>query len=492
MQYAVLVATVLVASAASGAEAELNPGLSTRAAQSLRKAVGFFVDQVATEGGYLWRYSADLAKREGEGKATPTTVWVQPPGTPTVGSTLLQVFRDTQDAYYLDAARRAGHCLVRGQLKSGGWDYRIEFDPRRRGDYAYRREPAPGKQNRNLSTLDDNNTQSALRFLMELDEVLKFGDAKIHDAVQYGLTALLAAQYPNGAWPQRFEGPPDKAACPVKKASYPESWSRTYPKPKYYLDYTFNDEVMGDTVGMLLEAARIYGKAEYRAAAVRTGDFILLAQMPEPQPGWAQQYDREMHPAWARKFEPPAITGGESQDAIRTLLRIYVETGDRRYLEPIPRALAYYRRSLLGDGRLARFYELQTNRPLYFTRQDYQLTYSDADMPTHYSFKIHNWLPGVESAYARVAGMDAPKLAAERKTRAVTPGKRSGRVNRATEDRVTQVLAAMDARGRWVEDARLHYHGADDTTRRTISTETFCRNVLTLSTYLASDRSRKK
>ena len=31
-------------------------------------------------------------------------------------------------------------------------------------------------------------------------------------------------------------------------------------------------------------------------------------QMPDPQPGWAQQYDYDMRPMWARKFEPAAIT----------------------------------------------------------------------------------------------------------------------------------------------------------------------------------------
>ncbi len=93
-----------------------------------------------------------------------------------------------------------------------------------------------------------------------------------------------------------------------------------------------------------------------------------------------------MQPAWARKFEPPSVTGGESQGVMRILLRLYAETGDKKYLEPIPRALDYLRRSRLSDGRLARFYELKTNKPLYFTKQ-YELTYSDADMPTHYGFQ---------------------------------------------------------------------------------------------------------
>ena len=51
--------------------------------------------------------------------------------------------------------------------------------------------------------------------------------------------------------------------------------------------------------------------------------FLLLAQLPEPQPGWAQQYNIEMEPEWARKFEPPAVTGGESQKVIATLLTLF-------------------------------------------------------------------------------------------------------------------------------------------------------------------------
>ena len=53
----------------------------------------------------------------------------------------------------------------------------------------------------------------------------------------------------------------------------------------------------------------------------------------------------------------------------------------------------WYRRSAIAPSMWARFYELQTNRPLYFTRE-YQLTYRDNDMPTHYSFQSSY---GVES-----------------------------------------------------------------------------------------------
>ena len=88
--------------------------------------------------------------------------------------------------------------------------------------------------------------------------------------------------------------------------------------------------------------------------------------MPDPQPAWAQQYNAQMQPAWARKFEPASITGGESQGAIRILMDVYRHTGDKKYLAPIPAALDYLAKSEVSAGRLARFYELKTNQAALF------------------------------------------------------------------------------------------------------------------------------
>src|SRR5262245_57787517 len=118
---------LLVGVGATGRAEE--PPLRTRAEKALRKAVEFYRNQVGVEGGYLWRYSDDLKRREGEAKASETTAWVQPPGTPSVGMAYLSAWEATGDRYYLDAARETGTALVRGQLRSGGWDYRIEFAP---------------------------------------------------------------------------------------------------------------------------------------------------------------------------------------------------------------------------------------------------------------------------------------------------------------------------------------------------------------------------
>jgi len=451
--------------------------LPKQAEAALRKAAAFFRTKIATEGGYLWRYSEDLSRREGEGKATATMAWVQPPGTPSVGGAFLQAYLATRDPYYLDAAKETALALVRGQLLSGGWDYRIEFDPAKRKASAYRSDGNNAK-GKNVSTLDDNNTQEAVRFLIKLDKVLGFKDGRIHDAVNYALTCLLKAQYPNGAWPQRYAEFPDPSKFPVKKAGYPQNWSRTWPAKNYMGFYTLNDNTLADMVDIMFLAHEVYGDARYQNAARKGGAFLILAQMPEPQPAWAQQYDLDMHPAWARKFEPPAVTGGESHGAMRTLLRIYRETGDQKYLEPIPRALTYFKKVPLADGRLARFYELQTSKPLYFTK-DYKLTYSDADMPTHYGFKVGNGMDKIAKEYETVLKLDPAKLNAK-------PKQQKGPPSEAAIANAKKAVATLDEQGRWVEDGRLRYQGDDDTTKRIISCQTFIQNVQALSSYLAA------
>jgi PelA/Pel-15E family pectate lyase len=391
---------------------------------------------------------------------------------------LLRAYRHTGDRYYSEAARKAGQCLVRGQLRSGGWDYRIEFDPKKRSRYAYRSDPvSEGKKQANSTTLDDDTTQAALRLLIELDKTLDFKDQPIHEAAEFGLASLLKAQYPIGAWPQRYEAFPDPAKFPVKRASFPESWPRPFPGAKYADFYTFNDNAIADVIHVMFLAAEVYGEPRYRRAAEQCGEFILRAQMPEPQPAWAQQYDAEMHPAWARKFEPPAVTGGESQGVMRILIELYTQTGDKKYLEPIPRAIGYLRKSALPDGSLARFYELKTNRPLFFTK-DYQLTYSDADTPTHYAFKVPNGLDALERAYQRCLET-APRAPAP------LPARSPSKPSKTMIGRAEQAIKSLDRRGRWTEEGRLKT-SKDDTVRRVIDCRTFIRNVDALSEYLAT------
>lgn len=485
---AAMLGLFLAASAACAAD-DNHAALREQSRHALRRGIEFFRSNVAIEGGYLWQYSEDLSKREGEGVVeSRTRVWVQPPGTPAVGMAYLEAYRATRESACLEAARDTARALVRGQLQSGGWTYYIDFAAADRKKTAYRQGDA--NKGRNVSTLDDDTTQSALRFLLQADEALNFKDAEVHECVLYGLRSLLAAQFPNGAWSQGFEQSAEPGAPPVKKATIPDSWPRTWPNQGYWTCYTLNDNVLVNVVATLFEAERVgsvsnappelRGLAERaRQSAGRAGDFLVLAQMAEPQPAWAQQYDTNMQPVWARKFEPPAITGGESQSAMRLLLDLYRHTGRRDFLEPIPRALAYLRRSRLPDGGLARFYELVSNKPLYFTKE-YVLTYDDSDVPTHYAFKVGDGTEAISRNYERLL-----KAGPEPKGESTVAAK----VTPTLVKQVRDIIAAQDSEGRWLNEGGLRYHSPKDPSLRVIRAATFIKNVETLSRYLSATSS---
>ena len=120
-----LIASLLIASPLLAADAPTKD----EARDALRKAVAFYHKKAASHGGYVWRYSGDLKHREGEAIVGTTTVWVQPPGTPTVGEAFLEAYELTGDEACLEAARDAAAALLQGQIRSGGWHYSVDFDP---------------------------------------------------------------------------------------------------------------------------------------------------------------------------------------------------------------------------------------------------------------------------------------------------------------------------------------------------------------------------
>jgi len=449
--------------------------------RTMRKAADFYRHKVSTNDGYHFYYTADLSYGRSESAEGPTQVEVQREATPIVALAYLDAYEATGDRTYLGYARDAAHALVKGQLCSGGWDYLIEFDPEKRKRYQYGEDGGCGGAGRNVTTLDDNVTQAAIRVLMRVDKALDFSDAAIHESARLALDRLIAAQYPVGAWPQRFSAPPDFSRFPVKRASYPETWSRKWPGPEFQQHYTFNDNSIADAIDTMLEAARIYNEPRYRSSAENGGQFILLAQMPDPQPAWAQQYDSDMHPAWARVFEPPSVTGGESQGILRVLMTLYRETGDRKYLEPIPRALEYLKRSFVprADAEtfrrlpsgpvLARFYELKTNRPLYITKgtrlnvagmgsrlvDGYEISYTPESVITHYGVLVSgNQLNAIEEDYRKLAAMDPKGIRRPDRLHGLSPW--SERPFGMTEappppNEVKELIASMDGRGAWTK-----------------------------------------
>lgn len=414
----------------------LTPAENKAIRNTMRKAATFYREKVAAHGGYVYFYTPDLTKRWGEGKANSDQIWVQPPGTPTVGMAYLHAYQATGDTYFRDAAIEAGEALVYGQLKSGGWAHAIDFTPGGTGPLAaqYRNGKGSGK---NYSSLDDGVSQAALQFLMRLDKALKGENAAISEAAKFGLDSLLGAQFPSGGFPQGWAAP--VTGPEGKAASYPEYQWKTENRIKNYWDMpTLNDGLAGTVSTTLEEAWFLYGDDRCRQALLKLADFLLAAQMPEPQPAWAQQYNHDMHPIWARKFEPPAIAGRESQDVIKTLLRMHRITADKKYLKPLPRAVAYLKSGLLADGQLARYYELKTNKPLYMTK-DYELTYDDSSIPSHYGWKTESKVDALEKQLAK-------QLTESGKPRG--PG--IAKPKPVTDEQLKEMIKSLDAEGRWI------------------------------------------
>ncbi|MDF2439759.1 MAG: hypothetical protein JWN98_743, partial [Abditibacteriota bacterium] len=167
---------------------------------------------------------------------------------------------------------------------------------------------------------------------------------------------------------------------------------------------------------------------------------------------------------------PPALSSAESADAMRSLFDLYLTIGDTKYLDPLPSAVAWLRRSMLAPSRWARFYELSTNRPLYFTRE-YQLVYTDDDLPTHYSFQNSYGVPNLLADYEELQRLGREAYRKEQKRRENPTAQKRAASRRATESHVREVIAALDDKGRWLRNGR-------------IESDTFIKNAGVLSDYL--------
>jgi hypothetical protein len=437
---------------------------------AMLEAATFFQDRLSVEGSYAWIYNAaDLANRRGEGVTNLSQGWSQPPGTPAVGLAYLAAFKATGRELFLNAAKETAEALIRTQLQSGGWQGLLEFDPAARGMWCYRIDEDAGRPDcgdiegnkiKNATTIDDSITQAPLTFLMRLDSELDGAWDEIGEAVHYGLDGLLDAQYPNGSWPMRTDFKvPDELTRSAWRARYPAAWSSTYVAPRGEI-YFINDHVIRDVIRVFLMAADLYDEPSYLAAARRGGDFLLAARMPEPQPGWAQMYNADLEPVWGRKFEPPAIAAYETRSSIEALLELYAATGERRYLEGAGPPARWLDRSRLPEGDWARFYELGSNRPLYFDA-DYQITYDDDEAPEHYKFRNAFGIVPVLERYRHLANNGE------------TPAEENDLAPVPSEAEIEAIIAALDDQGRWVEGDKIH-------------SGSFVRNLTALANFVAA------
>ena len=379
---------------------------------SLGKAITFF-HSINIEGGYVYHYTLDLKEKWGEGKTDDHTIEVQPPGTPAVGMSFLRAYKITKNKSYLQAAKDAAFALIRGQNDLGGWEHKIYFN----------------RPKRNNVSFDDDQTQRAISFLMALDQVMD-NDTLSH-AVEKSLRMMLSAQLDNGGWPHM------------------------YPRKGNYHDYaTFNDEGINDCIRVMLEAHCYYGKEDYLQSLHRAGRFLMISQVPPPQPGWAQQYNEYLQPAWARSFEPPSICPLVTINNINSLIQLYLHTGHNAYLEPIPDAIRYLGESQLPNGKWGRFLELGTNKPLYYDRgriRHDSLSQLSEERRTGYRYEVdlYRALADVKDLFECMQYEDCK--AAMKDTHSNSSNLEDPReFLTLIADQVKQIIAAQDEQGRWI------------------------------------------
>lgn len=329
---------------------------------AMKKATQFMLEKIAYRGGYVWSVSEDFSRRDGEVPARGTQIWIQG-GTPDVANAYLDAYEATRDPLFLEAARQAADALVYGQRPEGGWHYFIDFDPKGIEEW-YKKEASRFKwgyeEYRHYygnATFDDGNSALAARFLLRF--YMTTLESAYRAPVIKAFDFFLKAQFPNGAWPQRY---------PLRYEFAHDGM------PDYTSYYTPNDGAMVANILTLVEGYEKLGDERYLEAAKRGVDFLITVQGPEGQAAWAEQFAPNMEPTAARTHEPSGFVIRESVEIIELLETFYLMTGSTRYLRPIPGALAWFERvnreALEFKRPVGRYYQLGTNLPVYVIRTD--------------------------------------------------------------------------------------------------------------------------
>lgn len=344
------------------------PATRPEALAAMKRAASFMVEKAAYRGGYVWSYLPDFSRRWGEMEAFATMVWVQPPGTGTVGHLLLDAYHATGDDYYYQGAVKAAEALIAIQHPRGGWNYLGDFA----GEASLRRwYDTIGKNGWRLeefqhyygnATFDDAGTAECSQFLLRL--YVEKQDPRFKPALDKAIAFVLDSQYPIGRWPQRFP-------LPTKTEEFHHHGLADYTG---YI--TFNDDVAGENIKFLVMVQQTLGDPRALPAIRKAMDCFVACQQPQPQPAWGLQHSYpDLKPAAARTYEPKAFTSHTTAQNLTSLMDYYELTGDVKYLARIPEALDWLARIKLPDSvmpgkpRWPTFIEVGTGKPLYVHRR---------------------------------------------------------------------------------------------------------------------------
>jgi len=379
---------------------------------AMKTATTFMVEKAAYNGGYVWSYTDDFSRRWGELEAKPSMIWVQPPGTATMGHVFLDAYHATGDDYYYRAAEKAAEALVWGQHPSGGWHYMIDFGGEASmkdwyatyGRNAWRMEEFQHYWGN--ATFDDAGTSEAMQFLLRL--YVEKRDPRWRPALEKAVDFVLESQYPIGGWPQRY---------PLQHEFVHKG------RPDYTSYITFNDDVAGENIKFLVMVHQALGDARALDAVTRAMNSFIVTQQGQPQPGWGLQHTvGDLKPSGARSYEPKALATHTTANNIVQLMNFYELTGETKFLARVPEALDWLDQVKLAkptaDGRThPTFIELGTDRPLYVHRRgsnvvngEYYADYSPERPLAHYSAFRRIEVAKMRARYEKLKASDPTKV----------------------------------------------------------------------------------
>lgn len=438
-----------------------NSELKLGTQDAMLKASRFMVEDVSTNGGYLWYYMPDFSRQWGEMEAYKTMIWLQHPGTISMGHTFLNAYQATGDDYYYQAAQKAAAAMIWGQSHEGGWNYMIDFAGDRSLKHWYNTIGRNGWRLEEFqyyygnSTFDDDVTSDAARFLLRI--YLEKMDPAYKPALDKAINFILKSQYPLGGWPQRY---------PLRYDFSKQG------QPDYTSFYTFNDDVTWENVHFLIQCYLTLGEERFLDPINRGMDFYLFSQ--DGSGAWAQQLTLDLEAAGARSYEPAAFLPGATRENAFLLLKFYQYTGDKRFLVRVPAAIRWLEKTALppdqveGSRTHPTFVDPATNKPVYVHRKGSNVKYgryyvdeNDTNLLAHYYGKTRVPLDELKEEYNRLA--DLPKEEVT-KDSPLKIGQFTGRgtpqtsydLNRGhfvrvpDETQVRELIQSLDNRGRWL------------------------------------------
>ena len=301
----------------------------------------------------------------------------QPDSKPAPGNGAeLELDSDTPESWFAQAETlQLAESVMSYQTPTGGWSKSVDYSQGLRLPGTHWTSQK-GDAWHYCGTIDNRTTTEQIKLLAGVYSATRREEVKA--AALRGMDYLFEAQFPNGGWPQNY---------PIESG--------------YHEATTLNDNAMVHVMEVLVTIMNqkppfVFADAALqeraRASYEKAIECVASAQMRinDELTVWCAQHDPlDLGPVRARTKEPPSLSGAESAELLKFLMRkAPVSPKTTAMIEPALKWLASHsikdlRKTTTAEGKTtyvtdgaskevywARFYDLGTGRPIFPGSQD--------------------------------------------------------------------------------------------------------------------------